>query len=623
MSIVDATSRTGAVTTGVPLARRSPRVSEADGLWATRRVGAWSWTTRDDWSHHLHENGSPDWTHLSAASGAMLIKANDGRQVWRVQVADELVFAKLYFPPRGWNRLRRWLIGSDSSRERHIAEYARAHGISTVRPVASADASRINAGPVSILITQGLPNAVPLNEVWAHLDLRAASARHIKNQIIDEVARLVAHAHQNGFEHTDLHAGNILLDANDGEYRALFVDLHNIRVGRPVSDRAVIRNLAQFHQWFRSRAPLTDRLRFLDRYLHWRTAHEQSGQFGRRLACEKDDLRTALDQAVHLHADTLYAQRDRRAMKSGRYFTRLKLRKGWRGHVFLKCKQPVPGSDASRMTFAADQWREWLADPLKWTRSDQTRYAIKKSASGVVCRSQLPAGGTEIDVICKRARPRTLIKRLKNLIRQSRAMRTWKLGNALLSRQIPTARPLAVVERRHLGVRRDSLVITEYIANAHDLDTVLTVELRELPPGRQQTVKRQVISSLASVIRSFHARGFIHRDLKAPNIMVQWDPVGEEPPRVLLVDLDGIRQRRSPRRRDWVRALARLNVSIDHCKRVSLADRLRFLKACLIGPGNPDPVWRDTWREITRNSGTKRDQNSRQFEKMIAKYGRI
>jgi len=625
MSLIDVTSSASEGDLAGSTRRIPPAAPAASSYsWVRRRLGAWDWSTRSEWARLIHSNNAPDWSDLGSWPSATLVKANDGRQVWRLEMGGELFFAKLYAPPRGWAWLRRRLLGSDSARERRVAEYARRHGICTVQPVASADATDGRCEPASILITEGLPHALPLNELWSSLEPTDPRTRQTKNIIADRVGRLIAHAHQNGFEHTDLHAGNILINrVPGGDYQALFVDLHNIRVGRPVSDRAVIRNLAQFHQWFRSRAPLTDRLRFLDRYLHWRRAYETSGAFGRRMSSDTDELRLAIEKTATAHANALYAKRDRRSTRSGRYFTRLRLGNGWRGHAYLKCKYPVPGSVASTMTFQAAQWREWLQDPSRWTGTEQSRYAIKQSASGTVCRSRLPPENAELDVICKRSMPRHLGKRIKNCFRQSRALRTWRLANALLNRQVPTARPLAVLERRRAGILLDSLIITEYLEHAHDLDTLLTVKLRELDPERQRRLKLQVIDALAAAFRALHSRGFIHRDLKAPNVMVQWNPDSSEPPRVLFVDLDGVRQVRRVRDRAWIRAMMRLNISLDHCRRVTRTDRLRFLLACLVRPGNPQPEWRPIWRRIAQLSEQKRRRKNLQFEKMMAKYGRI
>lgn len=646
MSLIDATSSTADGDLSGCSRIPSPALTGSGGFtWVQQSLGRWEWTLRSDWERAIHNGTGPDWMHLDGLESARLVKANDGREVWRVQLGNELVFAKLYFPPRGWTRLRRFFVGPDSARERRVAEYARYHGIRTVQPVASADAPTNGAGPVSILITQGLAHALPLNELWTvleegrspasncrreqknasgYLSVLVDALRPTRNTIIDRVARLIAHAHQNGFEHTDLHAGNILIDViPGGDYQALFVDLHNIRFGRPVSDRAVIRNLAQFNQWFRLRSPLTDRIRFLKRYLHWRSVYERSGTFGRRMGSGLGDLLTAIEKTAHSHANALYAKRDRRATRPGRYFTRLNLGEGRRGYAFLKSKHDVPGSPASRLTFTPEQWQGWLSDLPRWTSTEQSRYSIKKSASGTVCRSRLPIEGESLDVICKRSMPRHAGKQIKNFFRQSRALRTWRLANALLNRQIPTARPLAVVEQRWFGKLVDSLIITEHIEHAHDLDTLLTVQMRDLDPARQRLVKRQVSTALAAVFRALHSRGFVHRDMKAANIMVQWDPENSDAPRVFLVDLDGIRRKGHVRRRDWLRAMMRLNTSLDHCRRVSRTDRLRFLMSALLRPGHPQPDWKPVWREVDRLSAKKRRRENLQFERMMAKYGRI
>ena len=242
----------------------------------------------------------------------------------------------------------------------------------------------------------------------------------------------------------------------------------------------------------------------------------------------------------------------------------------------------------------------------------------------MVCRARLPLdNGEPLEVVCKRAAPRGLFKRIRNSLRTSRAMLTWKRGNALLNRRIPTARPLAVLQKRRFGCLLDSLVITEYVEHARDLDTVLTVDMREMPDPRQRRLKTQIIESLVTLFRRLEDCSFTHRDLKAPNVIVQWQRQSREPPRVTLVDLDGIRRARRTRHAARMRAVMRLNVSLDHCRRVTRTDRLRFLMRYLDRLGRPARQYKPIWRELAARSERKRRQRARQQEKMLKKYGRF
>ncbi|HSW44130.1 MAG TPA: lipopolysaccharide kinase InaA family protein [Phycisphaerae bacterium] len=597
---------------------------ETDPSWASCVRGRWRWQAHPAWLCLLDAGSGPDWLNLQENPQAAKVKANDGREVWRVDLPQTQLFVKIGRPDRRWARWRQWLRGSNALREKRVADYAAEHEIDAVRPIAIADAPIQGRRPTSLLVTLGLPSARPLNDYWESLDPAAPGTRQKKNEVIEAVARLVARAHQNGFEHFDLHAGNMLIEPTGTGLRALFVDLNNIRIGRPVRDTGVVRNLAQINQWFRTHAPITDRVRFLFRYLHWRRQCRPRSSHGRSLDCDAKELLRRLDVEALRHAMTLYAKRDRRIMRTGRYFARIDLGGGWRGHVFLVSKHPVEGSPASSMTFTPQQWKQWLRDPLLLVTPTDHRLVVKESHSGMVCRGRLGLDADRsLEIICKRWMPRTWWKRVLHLFRASRPMQTWKRGNALLHRQIPTARPLAVLERRRFGLLLDSLIVTEYLPHTQDLDTLLTVALRQLPDPIRRTLKRQISASLSRVIHRLYDRGFTHRDLKAPNVLVQWNHAANEPPRVLLVDLDGLHPVRHPSPQSKCEALARLNVSLDHCKRVTLTDRARFLRTHLIRPGHPDPLWRLLWSVIAAGSESKRRSRQRRQEKMLRKYGRF
>lgn len=582
--------------------------------WVARRSGALHWRVRRDWTRLLDDGCSPDWEDLEHEPRASLIKGHAARQVWRVAREERDVFVKVYRARTRRQRLR-WLVsGTPGARECRVARYGFEHGIRTVVPLALGDSGPRSAVRSCVLITAAEPDARPLQELWPTLDPASADARRLRRRIIDEVARLLARAHQSGFQHLDLHAGNVLIrvDAR-GIPEAIFVDLHNVRAGRPVRDRAVLRDLARFNQWFSLQRCTTDRFRFLRRYLHWRDLFEDECVHGRRLHFDHRGLVHALGRMIQEHANALYAKRDRRGMRSGRYFTSLELGDGWHAHVFLSCKHPVPGSRVSGMICTADQWRRVLAEPASLMRQDDRGRILKESVSSTVCRQRLPIGGGDgLEVVCKRYTPRNIWRGLQGFFRTSRPMRTWRRANALLNRGIPTARPLAVLEKHRFGLLRDSIVIVEYIDHAHDLDVLLTLVMRLMPEARQRALKAQLCDAVVEVIRKIGDRGLIHRDFKAPNIIVQWDPDVGEPPRIILVDLDGVKRRRGDDvRTGVVRMLARLDVSLDSCRRVTLGDRLRFLKHCLARTGGDPGHWKPVWRDIARRSSRKRELRAR------------
>lgn len=589
-----------------------------------RTQGLWNWRIHPDWLHLLDDVHRPDWLNLAAGPRAERVKGSEGgRQVFRVRVGDAILYVKLFRPAKRWGRWRRRLVGSDAAREWRITEYARSHGIDAVEPVAMAEAPIRGRQIDSIYITLGRENTRPLDECWQEMSgASIPGIRRLKNAITDAVAELLARAHAHGFEHFDLHAGNVLIHSRCERYRALFVDLHSIRTGRPVDDAGVVRNLAQLNQWFSWHATVTDRVRFLDRYVHWHREVRGAAACGRELSGDRRGLIEALGWAIRRHANALYAQRDRRLLRTGHYFARLGLPDNWRAHTYLACKHPMPGSRVSQMTFTAQQWRGWLREPTAWITPTDRGRVIKDSTTAIVCRQQLDTGISEpLEVVCKRSRPRNPLKLLRYALFGSRPMLTWMRGNALLHRRIPTARPLAVLERRCLGLVLDSFVMTEYLENGHDLDSLLVTELRALPADRERHVKQVLSQELARLVRLMHEQGFIHRDFKAPNIMVQWSPTLDDPPRLSLVDLDGLKRVRQPTESQQLRAIMRLNVSLDHCRRLTRTDRLRFLKQYLRRPGNPDPDWKPVWQTIAASSASKRTDQAEQQRRLLKKHG--
>lgn len=557
-----------------------------------------------------------DWFHLREGPTCCLVKRNSQRDVWRIHAGQRDYFAKLYHP-NGWVAKAKLLVrGPIALREWEVGRYAAAHGIAAVVPIATAWSGSRGNGGSSLLITDAILDGLPLNEFW----LTIRQDRVAADDLTRSLARLIARSHQCGFQHGDMHPGNILVRRLAGHSEAFFVDLHKVHIARTVGQRQAVQNLAQLNQWFRSHATRTQRRRFLKDYMGFREQFVLASPFARDMRIDLRHLMSQLDVQAERHAEALWAKRDRRISRNTRYFARIKPAAGWRGHAILNCKHPGPTATASKLAYTKQQWNEWLADPLVWVDPSKQKL-LKDSHTATVCSVTIPSD-PPVEAIAKRPLPRNVWKRLGQKVGPSRNRRAWRMANMLRNRDLPAAQPLAIVERHAGPLRLDSLLITEYIGGAVDLETFLTRDIAGLPHDRQREIKNRLIQQLVRLLKLFHDRGFVHRDLKAPNLLVTWRPPYADQPIFTFIDMDGISRSRRPSERQQIRAIVRLCASLLESAGCTSSDRLRFLKGWLTGPGRTARDWKSYWRRIQGQVCDKLADKDLRRRWKLAQYGR-
>lgn len=171
------------------------------------------------------------------------------------------------------------------------------------------------------------------------------------------------------------------------------------------------------------------------------------------------------------------------------------------------------------------------------------------------------ASGREVCV--KEYRPRSLARRLEDLLRPAPPLREWRAAEKLAQRGIFAPAVYALVLPPPLGAG-SAFVVMESLAAAVGVNRYA---LRATAAGR-----RRLVDAVAAFLASLHARGVSHADLKGSNLLVRERDDALE---LFLVDLAAVHARGEVSEAERIEALAQLNASTPLA--VTRAERLRFL----------------------------------------------
>jgi tRNA A-37 threonylcarbamoyl transferase component Bud32 len=561
-----------------------------------------------------------------ARGQARLVKHGPHRSVYAVELPGLNVHVKhnRLASARAW--LRELARTSKARSECRRALGVAARAVPTVTPLAVGERVRGPGKRESFLITRSLEASTPL-DIFVLRDFPLLPPRRqvlLRRRLAVALGEFLARMHEAGIVHRDLHAGNVMVGLTEtDEPRMHLLDLHSVRIGRPLDWPASRDNLVVFNRWFRLHVERADRLRCWQAYYRARFEScawpspvgidpvEQCGV----LACE-------LEKLTQESTVRFWRRRDRRSLASNRYYRRVRAR-GVVGHVT---------TDLDTTTAAS-----LFADPDEPFCCPGVTF-LKDSRTSTVVEFDLALGGNLRRVIYKRFLVKSAAGPWLSLLRRPPALRSWVAGHALCERCLPTARPLAVLHRRHAGLLHQGYLLSLKVPNAVELPRYLD-DVLTLPADDRPATLRQRIEQTARLVRELHGRGVSHRDLKGANILttslhgVGWvessrpteaaaglegsthptkpTPIRESNSNVCVIDLVGVTLARRVRRKRRVQNLARLNASVGRHAALTRTDLLRFLRVYLQWGLRGTPGWKEWWREIAAATRAKQERNAR------------
>ena len=461
---------------------------------------------------HLKQNGV-DWQlvpdfepHLAGivADPGQTVKDTPTKLVTVHRLGDRIIYVKRYKNfAKHFRPLKYYLKESEAKKEWALAEKVSALGIPVVRHLAVGERWTPLGLQESFIITEGF-DGVRLDKY----------PRQETDELQTALAKLLLLMHDRGVLQADLHH-NILVKEHPLELIRIDVDRGEVKPSLSREER--LTNLAYINIY----VPLREK--FFDVY-----------------GLNGGTVRDIRRQTVRLR-QPLFARRSRWCVRRNLRFES-KTFGGLRWFI--------------RREFFNDKLRALLEDPdgslakcQKLTKSGPNRTSTVGCFEGLVL---------------KRYNIKKRSSIVKDLFRQSRAVRAYRKAYHFELLGIPTPRPVAAAERRTLRVLIHSYFVMEEIPGAIELGKYLENSKRPDPA---------VVRRIGTVIGQLHDNGFSHRDLKETNILLD---SSQQP---YLIDLEGVKYLRQVPAPRAAADLDRLARAAAKYPAVTRAERVAFLRS--------------------------------------------
>lgn len=179
---------------------------------------------------------------------------------------------------------------------------------------------------------------------------------------------------------------------------------------------------------------------------------------------------------------------------------------------------------------------------------DKANKILKLGRSSTVIKVRLD----DRNYVVKRYNMKGVSHRLRRMLRHTRAYQSWLIAQKLQLFFVPTAKPVAFIDKRWLGFRGKSYYMTEFVDGMHADDYFIRHHADE-------EAIDAMVRKICQLFYKLQKLGISHGDLKITNILVNQDA------QPVIIDLDGAKMHASAisLRKAWKKELKRFLRNFD------------------------------------------------------------
>ena len=484
-------------------------------------------------------------TDIDTEKNCEIVRRGYFKKVLKYTDKQESFYIKQYTARHSIDIIKSLFSASKAHREWNQSQVLLKNQLLTAEPVAIGEKRHYGMLRECFIISKAVPNGISIKELLVKIQQSSADYKPFnKKSLLSNLISYVRMVHDKGILHGELHAENILVDI-DSIASFYLLDLGRTKFRKTIPLHLKIHELARLLYSVTDVCTNKEITEMINNYT------DQKSVYKNRQIFQK-----AVFNEIHKIKRRLWHSRTSKCLKNNNVFKITKydkysvnMRKQWDINVLVA-----------------------LINKHTVSLKERLNNVIKASSKiGITC---VPVSNDTTNSVCiKEYKYPSFLKRFLYSFHNSPARKAWFAAHGLLTINIKTPKPIALLEEKKYLIIKKSFIIMEDISTCLPCNKYVNEQFNDPYDKIASERKKKFVSRMALSFRQLHDSKVYHGDLKANNIMIMelqdnWD--------FFYLDLDRVHFDKKITLKKMVKNLSQLNASIPNC--ITYTDRLRFYR---------------------------------------------